>query len=477
LKAYRSLTGLQNDLYQGKISCAELVDYNLNNLEEKKNLNAFVEVFEDDSRRRAQEIDLRISLNKAGQLAGLTVSVKDVLCLENHNTQAGSKILEGFISPYSATAVKRLTNEDAIILGRTNCDEFGMGSTGETSFMGPALNPLDLNRVPGGSSSGSAAAVAAGLGWISLGTDTGGSVRQPAAFCGVIGLKPTYSRISRYGLIAYASSFDTIGIIGNNVLDIARTLEVIAGSDEYDSTVSRSVVPQYSKLIENPAKKLKIGYFKEAMDHPALDPEIKEQTFASIKSLEHQGNTIEAINFELLDYVLPTYYILTAAEAGSNLSRFDGVRYGARTKNESELDNMYRSTRFEGFGEEVRRRIMLGTFVLSASYYDSYFSKAQKVRALLRQKISGLFENYDFIITPTTPTNPYKLGELKDNPLEMYLGDLFTVIASVAGIPAISLPIGRSASGLPIGLQVMAKDFHEAELLSFSNYLLGLVRG
>lgn len=386
MKAYRSLAGLQNDLYLGTISLAGLVDYNLNNLKEKKSLNAFIEVFEEDSRRRAQEIDQRISLNKAGKLAGLTVSIKDVLCQENHLLQAGSKILEGFVSPYSATAVKRLSKEDAVILGRTNCDEFGMGSTGETSYMGPVLNPHDLTRVPGGSSSGSAAAVAAGLGRISLGSDTGGSVRQPASFCGVIGFKPTYSRISRYGLIAYASSFDTIGIIGTNVSDIARTLEVIAGFDEYDSTASRAVVPQYSKLIEDPTKKLKIGYFKEAMDHPALDYEIKKQTLASLKLLELRGNIIEAIDFDLLDYVLPTYYILTAGEASSNLSRFDGVRYGARTKNESELDNMYRSTRFEGFGEEVRRRIMLGTFVLSASYYDSYFSKAQKVRALLPKK-------------------------------------------------------------------------------------------
>jgi aspartyl-tRNA(Asn)/glutamyl-tRNA(Gln) amidotransferase subunit A len=474
LKSYQSLEVLQKDLFAGEITCLEVVENSLSLIKRQEDLNAFLEVFSEQSREKACSIDTRISEGKQGKLAGLCISVKDLLSIKNQSIQASSKILEGYNSSYSATVIDRLLKEDAIILGRNGCDEFGMGSTGETSVGGAAKNPIDKSRVPGGSSSGSAVAVAAGMCQVAIGTDTGGSVRQPASFCGIIGLKPTYSRISRFGLIAYASSFDTIGILGRSIEDIARTLEIVAGPDEYDSTVSMKEVPGYSSFKNSHSGKKKLGYIKQALDHPALDPQIKGCTLDTIQMLENEGYEVAPIDFPLLDYILPTYYILTAAEAGSNLSRFDGVRYGHRNKFNRELNEMIRSTRTEGFGDEVIRRIMLGTFVLSASYYDAYFTKAQKVRRLIRDQLSTLFRDYEYIITPTSPVAPYKLGELKDNPLEMYLGDLYTVIASVAGIPAISIPIGNDNAGLPIGLQVMSKEFSELELLSFSNYILSL---
>lgn len=434
----------------------------------------YLSVYGQEALVRAREVDAKIKSNKAGRLAGLVVGLKDVLCYKDHPLQASSKILDGFISQFNGTAVQRLLDEDAIIIGRQNCDEFAMGSSNENSAFGPVLNDLDNSRVPGGSSGGSAVAVMADLCDVSLGSDTGGSVRQPAAFCGILGIKPTYSRISRYGLIAYGSSFDCIGIFGKNLEDIALVLEVIAGADEFDSTVSRKPVPAYSKELSISDKKYKVAYLRDTLESEALQPEIKESLLEKISQLKAAGHIVEAIDFPLSEYILPTYYILATAEASSNLSRYDGVRYGYRSKNVTDLQSLYKKTRSEGFGKEVERRILLGTFVLSASYYDAYYTKAQKVRRLIREKTKEIFTHYDFILTPTTPTTAFKLGEHTSFPLEMYLADLFSVQANVAGVPAISVPCGKDKQGMPIGLQVTADDFEEAKLFQFSQVIRNL---
>jgi len=437
-------------------------------------LNVFLTVYSEESLLRAQEIDKKIKNGSAGRLAGLVVGLKDVLCHEHHALQAGSKILDGFKSQFNATAVQRLLDEDAIIIGRQNCDEFAMGSSNENSAFGPVLNDIDNSRVPGGSSGGSAVGVMADLCQVSIGSDTGGSVRQPAAFCGVIGLKPTYSRISRYGLVAYGSSFDCIGIFSKSVEDNALVLEVMAGADDYDSTVSQLPVPDYSQELIQPDRKYKIAFMNDVLQSPALQPAIKANIERKLNELKSHGHVVEGIDFPLNEYVLPTYYILATAEASSNLSRFDGVRYGYRSPNTTDLTSLYKKTRAEGFGKEVQRRILLGTFVLSASYYDAYYTKAQKVRRLIRDQLKEVLKKYDFIVTPTTPTTAFKLGAHSKNPVEMYLADLFSVQANVAGIPAISVPCGKDAEGLPIGLQIMADDFQESKLFQFSKILLTL---
>lgn len=437
-------------------------------------MNVFLTVYSEESLLRAQEIDKKIKNGSAGRLAGLVVGLKDVLCHEHHALQAGSKILDGFKSQFNATAVQRLLDEDAIIIGRQNCDEFAMGSSNENSAFGPVLNDIDNSRVPGGSSGGSAVGVMADLCQVSIGSDTGGSVRQPAAFCGVIGLKPTYSRISRYGLVAYGSSFDCIGIFSKSVEDNALVLEVMAGADEYDSTVSQLPVPSYTQELIQSDRKYKIAFMNDVLQSPALQPAIKANIERKLNELKSHGHVVEGIDFPLNEYVLPTYYILATAEASSNLSRFDGVRYGYRSPNTTDLTSLYKKTRAEGFGKEVQRRILLGTFVLSASYYDAYYTKAQKVRRLIRDKLKEVLKKYDFIVTPTTPTTAFKLGAHSKNPVEMYLADLFSVQANVAGIPAISVPCGKDAEGLPIGLQIMADDFQESKLFQFSKILLTL---
>lgn len=473
MKAYNSLKEIRNDIKLNKTSCKELVDYYLYNIKAKAHLNVFLEVFEEEAKKRAEEIDNKISEGTAGKLAGMVIGLKDVLCFEGKHLQASSKILNGFESQFSGTAVQRLLDEDAIIIGRQNCDEFAMGSSNENSAFGPVLNEADPERVPGGSSGGSAVSVQSNMCLAALGTDTGGSVRQPAAFCGIIGLKPTYSRVSRFGLLAYASSFDIIGVFTRSIEDNALILEVIAGKDDNDSTVSLKEVPAYSEKLDLPKnKRLKIAYIKETLESDGLNDEIREKTLEKINFLKSEGHIVESVEFPLLAYVLPTYYILTTAEASSNLARFDGVKYGYRSKNTRDLETMYKKSRSEAFGEEVKRRIMLGTFVLSASYYDAYYTKAQKVRRLIKEKTQELLTDYDFIVLPTTPTTAFKIGEHSNNPLEMYLADLFTVQASVAGIPAISIPNGRDSKGLPIGLQIMANAFEEPELFAFSKYLL-----
>ncbi len=473
MEKFISFDEIRKSLEKKEIDCRSIVQYYLKNIQTKAHLNAFVEVYEQSAYEQADLIDQKLANGNAGKLAGMVIGIKDVLCYAGKEANASSKILKGFESQFTTTAIQRLLDEDAIIIGRINCDEFGMGSSNENSSHGRVLNSIDETRVPGGSSGGSAVAVQAHLCTVSLGTDTGGSVRQPAAFTGVIGMKPTYSRVSRWGLIAYASSFDCIGVFSQTVKDNALVMEIMAGHDEYDSTSSRKPVLPYSELLHF-EKKAKIAYLKETIESPSLQVEIKNNTLAVLEKLKSEGHEVEEVNFPLLDYILPTYYILTTAEASSNLSRFDGVKYGYRTPNAHNLESMYKLTRSEGFGEEVKRRIMLGTFVLSASYYDAYFTKAQKVRRLIKDFTENLLNEYDYIIMPTTPSTAFKFGEHNDDPVAMYLEDLFTVQASVSGVPAISLPNGKDGQGMPIGLQVICNSFKEAELYAFSNYLTQL---
>ncbi len=470
MEKLHSFDDIKRSLENKEIDCKAIVNYYLKNIQTKAHLNAFVEVYTDSALEQAAIIDEKIASGKAGRLAGMVIGIKDVLCYQNHEVNASSKILEGFESQFTATAIQRLIDEDAIIIGRLNCDEFGMGSSNENSVHGKVLNAADETRVPGGSSGGSAVAVQADLCTVSLGTDTGGSVRQPAAFTGLVGIKPTYSRVSRWGLIAYASSFDTIGVFSRNVPDNALVMEIMAGPDEFDSTASKKPVPAYSELLHF-EKRVKVAYLKETIESPALQGEIKANTLAVLDKLKQEGHQVDEVNFPLLKYILPTYYILTTAEASSNLSRFDGVKYGYRTPNAHNLESMYKLTRSEGFGEEVKRRIMLGTFVLSASYYDAYFTKAQKVRRLIKEFTEDLLNKYDYIIMPTTPSTAFKFGEHSNDPVAMYLEDLFTVQASVSGVPALSIPNGVDQQGLPVGLQIMANSFKEAELYAFANYL------
>jgi aspartyl-tRNA(Asn)/glutamyl-tRNA(Gln) amidotransferase subunit A len=451
-----------------------LVDYYIGRIAEKRDLNAFVEVFSDEAREQAVLVQTKINAGTAGKLAGMVIGIKDNICYEGHRVSASSKILENYVSPFSATVVERLLAEDAIIIGRLNCDEFAMGASNESSFYGPVRNFADQTKVSGGSSGGSAVAVQAGLCLAALGTDTGGSVRQPASFCGVVGLKPTFGRVSRHGIISYASSFDQVGPITNCVEDAALLLEVIAGPDQYDSTASSKAVPAYSKEAQS-GRKQKIAYLSEALSSSGLDSEVKQAFEKSIALLREAGHVVEPVSFEYLDYVVPTYYILTMAEASSNLARYDGVHYGYRSPRALDLESTYKSSRSEGFGAEVKRRIVLGTFVLSAGYYDAYYAKAQKVRRLIRDKTDEILRNYDFIMLPTAPTPAFTIGEKSDDPVVSYLADIFTVQASLAGIPAISLPAGNNKEGLPLGIQFLAPRFGESDLLNFSKMYCKLV--
>lgn len=465
-----TLKEVQEALRTGRFSCQDLVKFYLQNIELHKNLNAFVEVYGDEAITQAKSLDdkLKNTPNEIGKLFGLVISVKDVLCHKNHQVGASSKILEGFESLFDATAIERLLAEDAIIIGRTNCDEFAMGSTNETSYYGATQNAIDTERVPGGSSGGAAVSVQGNMCLAALGSDTGGSVRQPAAWCGVVGFKPTYGRISRHGLLAYASSFDQIGIFAHHTTDVATILEVIAGSDDYDSTASELPVASFSENLELP-KSAKIAYFPEALHHSGLDNTIQSATQSFIAELKAAGHQVEEVPFEYIDYLVPTYYVLTTAEASSNLSRYDGVRYGYRAEDVKDLQDLYRKSRTEGFGKEVKKRIMLGTFVLSVGYYDAYYTKAQQVRRLIKDKKNEIFNNYDFILMPTTPNFPPKLGASEKDPIATYLADIFTVFANLAGVPAISIPIHTDQQTLPIGVQLIANDFQEHKLLAFTN--------
>ncbi|MBL7721286.1 MAG: Asp-tRNA(Asn)/Glu-tRNA(Gln) amidotransferase subunit GatA [Chitinophagaceae bacterium] len=470
---FSSIEQYHAQLEEGSVTCLQAVEHYLQRIAATRHLNAFVHIYIEEALAKARELDDSRNKGKpVGKLHGVIIGLKDVICYKDHPISAASGILKNFTSIYSATAVERLISEEAIIIGNLNCDEFAMGSTNENSAYGKVLNALDETRVPGGSSGGSAVAVQAGLCMVSLGSDTGGSVRQPADFCGIIGFKPTYGRISRYGLIAYASSFDQIGIFGNNVKDVALLLEVMAGPDEYDSTVSLKEVPAYSQQLSTD-KKYRFAYFKEALEHPGIDPEISKAIASKIEELKKQGHVAEKVDFDLLDYIVPAYYVLTTAEASSNLSRYDGVKYGYRTNSPGfELTEFYKQSRSTGFGKEVKRRIMLGTFVLSAGYYDAYFTRAQKVRKLLTDKIQLIFKDFDFILLPTSPVTAFKTGEKMDDPISMYLADIYTVMANLVGVPAISIPIFKHSNGMPFGLQVMANRFDEVSLLQVSNRLL-----
>jgi aspartyl-tRNA(Asn)/glutamyl-tRNA(Gln) amidotransferase subunit A len=472
-KSYTSLSEIRSEIEAGRTSVAKLVQGYLSNITANAHLNAFNEVFEAESLVRANEVDNRIKKGIAGKLAGMVIAIKDNICYKGHKVTASSKILKDFTSVYSSTIVERLLAEDAVIIGRCNCDEFGMGAANENSFFGPVKNYADETRVSGGSSGGSAVAVQANMCHASIGTDTGGSVRQPASFCGLVGLKPTYGRISRHGIIAYASSFDQAGPITRSVEDAGLLLEVMAGPDAYDSTLANVAVTPFSKDIKPPGKK-KIAYLQEAISSPGVDSEIKNTLITYIDKLRAEGHTVKPIAFDYLDYMVPAYYILAMAEASSNLSRYDGVHYGYRSPAATDLVSTYKKSRSEGFGKEVKRRIMLGTFVLSAGYYDAYFAKAQKVRRLIREKTDAILQEYDFILIPTAPEPAFPLGRQEKDPVVTYLSDIFTVQASLTGAPAISLPAGNNSKGLPLGLQLLTKHFEEQELLNFSKYFLEL---
>jgi len=472
---FTSIKDYHTALNAAHTTCVQAVKYYLDQITAHANLNAYLEVFSKEALAQAAILDAAAKQGKRlGKLHGVVIGIKDVLSYKGHAVSAASKILENYTAVYTATAIQKLLDEGAIIIGRQNCDEFAMGSSNENSAYGPVKNAIDISKVPGGSSGGSAVSVQAGLSMISIGSDTGGSVRQPADFCGVVGLKPSYGRISRYGLIAYASSFDQIGIFSKTIEDAALVLEVMAGEDEFDSTVSSKPVPAYSKLIERKeiektTSPKKVAYFKETLFHPGLDAEIKTKIESYLIDLTAKGYLVEAIDFSLLSYVVPTYYVLTTAEASSNLSRFDGIKFGHRTKESiADLNDLYKKTRTEGFGEEVQRRILLGSFVLSAGYFDAYFTKAQQVRQKLVDLTSTVFSKYDLILSPTVPTTAFGLGERNHSATEMFLADIYTVYANLVGIPAISIPLFTHSNGMPFGLQVMSASFNEASLLSFS---------
>lgn len=468
MQNYRNLSHVQRDLSSGVINLQDLVDHYLEKID-NSSLNTFLEVFASSANEQAAVISEKMANGTAGRLAGMVLGIKDNIVYKGHASTSSSKILQGFESIYSATAVERLLAEDAIIIGRLNCDEFAMGSSNENSAYGPVGHPIDADYVPGGSSGGSASAVAAGLCLASLGSDTGGSVRQPASFCGVVGLKPTYGRISRYGLMAYASSFDQIGCFTHDVDDCALLLEIMAGHDDYDSTASLEKVDDYTNFDTN--KKYKIAYIKEALEMPGTDPEIAAQFKARLDELKSQGHEIEEMSFAYMDHLVPAYYVLTTAEASSNLSRYDGIRYGYRSNEAVDIASTYIKSRSEGFGKEVKNRIMLGTFVLSSGYYDAYYGKAQKMRRIIQNDVLKVLEDNDFIILPTCPTTTFKKGDIKD-PIAMYLQDIFTVLANLCGLPAVSLPLDNHTNGFPYGTQLISSAYTEKKLLSFSKDLM-----
>lgn len=471
MSKYTSIEEIQSEIKNQNESCEALVLHFLNNIESKNDsINAFLEVYKDEALEQAKIVDSKFKSGTQGRLAGLVIGIKDNICYKDHKVSASSKILKGFKSQFSATVVEKLLAEDAVIIGRLNCDEFAMGSTNETSFYGPVKNPLDITKVPGGSSGGSAAAVAADMCHASLGSDTGGSIRQPASFTGLIGLKPTYGRVSRNGLIAFASSLDQIGPFTKSISDAALITEVISGKDPMDTTSSSQEVP--SLTIEPTTEKKKIAYLKEYIESDGLDLEIKSKVEASIEKLRAEGHTVEPVEFPYLDYVVPTYYVLTTAEASSNLARYDGVHFGYRSPKGKDLETIYKYSRTEGFGTEVKRRILLGTFVLSSGYYDAYYTKAQKVRRILADHTDNIFSEYDFIIVPTCPHTAFEIGKEVTDPTTLYLEDIYTVHANLVGNTAISLPIGTHSNGLPFGIQLMADKFKEKELLNFSDYIM-----
>jgi len=455
-------------IISGSLDLTEHTKNLLSSIEKHSALNAYNSISKDAVERSTAAAN-KIKTGKYGKLAGMTIAVKDVISIKNEPLTCSSEILKNFKPLYNADVVEKLLEEDAILIGKTNCDEFAMGSSNENSAFGPVLNPVDITRVPGGSSGGSAAAVSAGLCDAALGTDTGGSIRQPAAFVGIYGLKPSYGLVSRFGLTAYASSFDSIGPFAKNLDDLSIVLEVISGEDEKDSTSSGKKF-RHESVKKLDASKLKVGYPKEFFGE-GIQPEVKERIFDIIQKLKRTGIEVSEISLPHNDYSIAAYYILTTAEASSNLARYDGVRYGIRDNASTELKEMYEQTRSTGFGKEVKRRIMLGTYVLSSGYYDAYYKKAQKVRRLIKNDFDQVFNNFDIILSPTTPTTAFKLGEKINDPLQMYLADIYTTSANLAGIPGMNFPVGFDKENLPIGMQLMSNQFCEDKIIAFAKFV------
>ena len=466
----KSFDALRSELRAGTATCEKITEEYLRVIEEKKHLNALLAVFPEKAIEQAKLVDKKLRDGNAGALAGMVVSIKDLICVKDERVTCGSKILENFVSLYDATVVQRLRDADAVIIGKNNLDEFAMGSSTENSAYGRVKLPQDEGRVPGGSSGGSAVAVCTGMSTTSIGSDTGGSIRQPAAFCGVVGLKPTYGRVSRYGLVAFASSFDSIGPLALTTRDAASVLQVIAGHDANDSTSADVQVPNYLSKLTKEVKGIRVGIPKEYFGD-ALASEIRQAVEKKIDVLRANGATIEEISLPHTEYTIATYYILATAEASSNLARYDGARYGFRKENVTDLSEMYVKSRSEGFGAEVKRRIMLGTYILSAGYYYAYYRKGQKVRRLIKEDFDKAFTKVDCMIAPTSPSTSFKAGEKMDDPLQMYLSDIYTTSINLAGIPGISVPCGEDHLGLPIGMQILGPQFGEPTILRVADFL------
>jgi aspartyl-tRNA(Asn)/glutamyl-tRNA(Gln) amidotransferase subunit A len=473
-----SVEALRDGIRDKVFTSEEIVKFYIEKIKkEDGNINSYLTICEEKALSDARLIDEKIAKGETvGKLAGVPIAIKDNICTDGIKTTCASKMLEDFVPPYDATVVKKLKAEDAVIIGKTNMDEFAMGSSTENSAFKVTKNPHDLERVPGGSSGGSAAAVGGRLAPFSLGSDTGGSIRQPAAFCGVVGLKPTYGLVSRFGLIAFGSSLDQIGPFTNNVRDCALALEVIAGTDPLDNTSSKNIEnTDYLEGIEDGVKGMKIGVPKEFFGD-GLDAEIKKSIFESIEKLKALGAQVEEISLPITDAGLSAYYVISSAEASSNLARFDGIRYGYRTKEFEDVYDLMEKSRTEAFGDEVKRRIMLGTYVLSSGYYDAYYKRALKLKKKIKEEFKEVFNKYDLIISPVSPVLPFKCKEKKNNPLEMYLADIYTININLAGIPGISMPCGKSQSGLPIGVQILGPHFGESKILKAAFALEGALK-
>ncbi len=464
-----SYEDLRSRLLSKKITCEEVVRFYLERIDRYQDDNIYITVFHDQALERARSLDRKLSAGESvGRLFGMPMAIKDNIAMKGGRLTCASKILGNYESVYDATAVIRLEEENAIFLGKTNMDEFAMGSSNENSAFGNVPNPFDKNRVPGGSSGGSAAAVANGLAMVALGSDTGGSVRQPAGFCDIVGLKPTYGRISRFGLVAFASSFDQIGVLARNCDDAALVLEVMAGKDGHDATSSYHAVADYSsEMASVSVEGLKIGVPKEYFPD-SLNPDVARMVKGKLHELRDQGAELVDIHLPNSEYAIAAYYILVTAEASSNLARFDGARYGFRSEHSEDLSSMYVNSRSEGFGKEVKRRIMLGTYVLSAGYYDTYYKKAQQVRRVFQDRYREALEKVDVIAGPTSPFPPFGIGDKTENPLEMYLADVFTVPASIVGMPAVSVPLGFDSLNLPVGMHLICNFFEEGKLLGIA---------
>ncbi|MCI8832684.1 MAG: Asp-tRNA(Asn)/Glu-tRNA(Gln) amidotransferase subunit GatA [Clostridia bacterium] len=458
---------LQEKLKSKELTITDINKAYIDRINEKeKDVQAFITLTTDEALETSKNIEESVNKGEIkGELAGIPIGIKDNICINGVKTTCASKMLENFIAPYNATVIEKINDENMICLGKTNMDEFAMGSSTENSYFKKTKNPWDLSRVPGGSSGGSAAAVASNMVPWALGSDTGGSIRQPAGCCGIVGLKPTYGLISRYGLIAYASSLDQIGTFTKDVEDTAILLNIIAGHDDKDTTSAVQEKKDYTKALKNDVKGLKIAVPKEFFGD-GINKEVKESIEKAIEKYKELGATVEEVSLDIADYSLATYYIIACAEASSNLGRFDGIRYGYRSSKFNNLRDIYINSRSEGFGDEVKRRIILGTYVLSSGYYDAYYKKAQQVRTLVKNRFDEIFENHDIILTPTAPTTAFKIGEKSDNPLEMYLSDICTVSVNIAGLPGLSMPCDVNSEGMPVGMQLIGKRFDEETILN-----------